>query len=71
MYISLNKILAYAGTSLPLMLLVTSQKNTSLLQIMNLNMIITEIARALTGSIGLICAIPLTAVITALLLNKK
>ncbi|WP_331852783.1 YibE/F family protein [Methylomusa anaerophila] len=63
--------MAYAGTSLPLMLLVTSQKNTSLLQIMNLNMIITEIARALTGSIGLICAIPLTAVITALLLNKK
>jgi len=35
---------------------------------MNLNIIATEIARALTGSIGLVCAIPLTAFIAALLL---
>jgi uncharacterized membrane protein len=34
-------------------------------------MIVTEVARALTGSIGLICAIPLTAIITATLLNRK
>lgn len=64
-------ILAYAGSSLPLMLLITSQQNTSMLRILNLNMIVTEFARALTGSIGLICAIPLTAIITAILLNRK
>ncbi|MBP2634280.1 MAG: YibE/F-like protein [Firmicutes bacterium] len=64
-------ILAYAGSSLPLMLLIASQKNASMVKILNLNMIVTEVARALTGSIGLICAIPLTAIITATLLNRK
>ncbi len=64
-------ILAYAGSSLPLMLLIASQKNAPMLKILNLNLIVTEIARALTGSIGLICAIPLTAVITAILLKKN
>lgn len=64
-------ILAYAGSSLPLMLLIASQKEASMLKILNLNMIVTEIARALTGSIGLICAIPLTAIITATLLKKN
>ena len=63
-------ILAYAGSSLPLMLLIASQKNAPMLKILNLNLIVTEIARALTGSIGLICAIPLTAVITATLLKR-
>lgn len=64
-------ILAYAGSSLPLMLLISSQQNAPMLKILNLNMIVTEIARALTGSIGLICAIPLTALITAMLLKKE
>ncbi|WP_371376629.1 YibE/F family protein [Sporomusa aerivorans] len=63
-------ILAYAGSSLPLMLLIASQQNAPMLKILNLNMIVTEFARALTGSIGLICAIPLTAVITAVLLQR-
>lgn len=64
-------ILAYVGSSLPLMLLIAAQQNAPMLKILNLNMIVTEIARALTGSIGLICAIPLTAIITAVLLNRK
>ncbi|SMD04720.1 YibE/F family protein [Sporomusa malonica] len=63
-------ILAYAGSSLPLMLLIASQQNAPMLKILNLNLIVTEIARALTGSIGLICAIPLTAIITATLLKR-
>jgi uncharacterized membrane protein len=63
-------ILAYAGSSLPLMLLIASQQNAPMLKILNLNMIVTEIARAMTGSIGLVCAIPLTAVITATLLKR-
>jgi uncharacterized membrane protein len=64
-------ILAYTGSSLPLMLLIAAQKNVSMMKILNLNMIVTEIARAMTGSIGLICAIPLTAAITAVMLRNK
>ncbi|HWR07487.1 YibE/F family protein [Sporomusa sp.] len=64
-------ILAYAGSSLPLMLLIASQQNAPMLKILNLNLIVTEFARALTGSIGLICAIPLTAIIAAMLLNRE
>jgi uncharacterized membrane protein len=62
-------ILAYAGSALPLVLLIASQSDISMLKVMNLNIIVTEIARALTGSVGLICAIPLTALISAFLLR--
>lgn len=64
-------ILAYTGSALPLMLLIAAQPNVSMTRILNLNMIVTEIARAMTGSIGLICAIPLTAFITAVMLQRK
>ena len=64
-------ILAYMGSSLPLVLLLSAQSNVPFLRIMNLNLIVTEFARALTGSIGLICAIPLTALVTAWLLTRK
>lgn len=64
-------ILAYTGSALPLMLLIAAQKNVSMLKILNLNMIVTEIARAMTGSIGLICAIPLTAIISAYMMKNK
>lgn len=64
-------ILAYTGSSLPLIFLITSQENISLERVMNLNIVATEITRALTGSIGLIFSIPLTAAITAFLLSKK
>lgn len=64
-------ILAYVGSSLPLILLISVQKDLSLTKIMNLNLIATEIVRALTGSIGLICAIPLTACISAYLFCDK
>jgi len=64
-------ILAYAGSSLSLMLLVASQKNIAMLKVMNLNIIVTEVVRALAGSIGLVFSIPLTALITAFLLCHK
>ncbi len=64
-------ILAYLGSSLPLVLLLSSQGNIPLLRVMNLNLIVTEIARAITGSIGLICSIPLTALITAFWLSRQ
>lgn len=64
-------ILAYVGSSLPLVLLIMSQPQVSPLKIFNLSLIVTEIARALTGSIGLICSIPLTALISAWLFHKE
>jgi uncharacterized membrane protein len=64
-------ILAYLGSFLPLILLITSQKNMPLVKILNLNLIATEVVRAITGSIGLICAIPITAAITAFFLSRK
>ncbi|EGO62419.1 YibE/F family protein [Acetonema longum] len=63
-------ILAYVGSSLPLMLLIAAQPDMSMVKVMNLNLIVTEIARALTGSIGLVCAIPLTALVSTLLYHK-
>jgi uncharacterized membrane protein len=64
-------ILAYLGSSLPLVLLLSAQNNVSLLRIMNLNLIVTEITRAITGSIGLLCCIPLTALVTAFFLSRR
>lgn len=64
-------ILAYMGSSLPLMLLLTAQENVPWLKIMNLDLIVTEVTRAMTGSIGLIFAIPLTAAVAAFLLKNE
>lgn len=64
-------ILAYVGSALPLMLLLNAQEHVSWVKILNLDLIITEITRALTGSIGLIFAIPLTAVVSAFLLKRE
>jgi uncharacterized membrane protein len=64
-------ILAYIGSSLPLLLLIAAQPQSSMLPILNQNMIVTEIARALSGSIGVVCAIPLTAMISAWLMRTK
>lgn len=59
-------ILAYVGSSLPLLLLFhTSQ--SSWRQVLNLDLIATEIIRAMTGSVGLTLAIPITALVSALL----
>ncbi|MCT4566476.1 MAG: YibE/F family protein [Maledivibacter sp.] len=57
-------ILAYAGGSIHLMLLFMAFNMTPL-EIINLDLIASEIIRAMAGSIGLICAIPLTALIGA------
>lgn len=61
-------VLAYIGGALPLILLISAQPDISLVHVMNLNMIATEIVRSLIGSIGLLCAIPITAYATAFLI---
>ena len=64
-------ILAYAGSSLPLVLLIASQPDLSLLRIFNLDLLVTEFVRALAGSIGLILSIPLTAAAGAFVLTAR
>jgi uncharacterized membrane protein len=64
-------ILAYAGSSLPLVLLISSQPDLSMLRIFNLDLLVTEFVRALVGSIGLVLSIPLTAAAGAFLLMRQ
>ncbi|MCL2857000.1 MAG: YibE/F family protein [Oscillospiraceae bacterium] len=57
-------ILAYIGSSLSLILLITFYSHgTSLLQIFNQEIISVEILRALVGSFGIFSAVPLTSAI--------
>lgn len=62
-------ILAYAGTSIPLLLLFMAYE-TSIVKIMNMDIIATEIVRSLSGSIGLILTIPITAIIASTLVKR-
>lgn len=64
-------VLAYIGGALPLILLISAQPDISLLHVINLNMIATEVVRSLIGSIGLLCAIPITAYATAFLITLR
>jgi uncharacterized membrane protein len=61
-------ILAYLGSAFPLLLLAS---NVSLIKFLNLNTVATEIAAALTGSIGIVLCVPITAVVTAYLIQNK
>lgn len=63
-------ILAYTGASIPLLLLFMAYE-TSLIKIINLDVIASEIVRSLSGSIGLILTIPLTAIIASMLIKRK
>jgi len=63
-------ILAYTGSSLPLLLLMVAN-NVSFAKIINLEMIAGEIVRALAGSIGLVLCIPITAAVAAILHHRK
>jgi uncharacterized membrane protein len=61
-------ILAYAGSALPLLLLMAQMPSAKLL---NLDLVATEVASALTGSLGLVCTIPLTAFASSYLMRGK
>lgn len=63
-------ILAYTGTSIPI-LLVFMAYETSMTKIVNLDIIATEIVRSVSGSIGLILTIPITALISSILIKKQ
>lgn len=65
--------LAYAGASLPLLVLFSSGQSafTSLGDIVNNESIAEEVVRTLTGSIGLILAVPISTWIAVRWLKKK
>lgn len=63
-------IFAYVGVSLPLLLLFTNL-GESYLKFFNFEFVSEEVVRAITGSIGLVAALPLTALIAAYLESRK
>lgn len=64
-------ILAYIGSSLSVVLLITAYNGGNFLLLFNREMIAVEIAQALVGSIGILFTIPLTAAISAFLYRHK
>jgi uncharacterized membrane protein len=63
-------ILAYAGASLPLVLLLYVS-DTPALELINREIIATEIVRSIVGSFGLILAVPLTTLIAVFLMKGQ
>jgi uncharacterized membrane protein len=63
-------VLAFAGSSLNMMVLIFSYR-VSFLQLMNTDFIAVEAVRAVAGSLGIMMTVPCVAVITAALLSKK
>lgn len=63
-------LLAYAGASLPLLLIFINNPR-SLSEIINYEMIAEEIVRTLVGSIALVAAVPVTTVIAAYAYQKE
>lgn len=61
-------ILAYTGSSMPLLLLMMAY-DSPMNKMMNMDMIATEIIRSLAGSIGIVLTIPITAAVAVLLLK--
>lgn len=68
-------VLAYAGTALPLLLILSTQQGRPLWTVVNGEALAEEIVRTLAGSLTLVFAVPLSTIIAAVLLprwkNKK
>jgi len=64
-------VLAYAGVSLPLLLLFTQNKVTPLWFTINNELIAEEIVRTLAGSTALVLAVPITTALAAYIFAKK
>jgi len=62
-------ILAYTGGALPLLLLLMAYE-MPLIKMLNMDMIASEIVRALAGSIGIVLAVPLTAMVAGILTKR-
>ena len=62
-------VLAYTGMALPLLLLISREQNPA--KFLNLELVVSEVTAALSGSIGLIVAVPATAIIMAWLVSRR
>ena len=62
-------VLAYTEMALPLLLLISHEKNPA--KFLNLELVVSEVTAAISGSVGLIIAIPATALIMSYLVDKK
>lgn len=63
-------VLAYIGSSLTIILLLTVNV-TSLMDLLNRELVIVEILKALVGSLGILLTMPLTALICAVLYSRN
>ncbi|MFH1291978.1 MAG: YibE/F family protein [bacterium] len=63
--------LAYAGASLPLLLLFSMSSSVSLSNALNSETVTTEIVRTLVGSIGLVLSIPISTLLAINFFKKK
>ena len=63
-------VLAYAGASLPLLLLFTVA-DRPVVDIVTMEVVAQEVVRALVGSIGIVAAVPLTTVLAALTVRER
>jgi uncharacterized membrane protein len=59
-------ILAYTGASIPLFMLLSQDSG---IRVLNIEIIATQVSSALIGSIGLLLAIPITAIVSVFLLK--
>ena len=62
-------VLAYTGMALPLLLLISHDQNPT--KYLNLELVVSEVTATIAGTIGLILAIPATAIIMSLLASKR
>jgi uncharacterized membrane protein len=62
-------VLAYTGMALPLLLLISHDRNP--VKYLNLELVVSEITATMAGTIGLIISVPATALIMSLLISKK
>ena len=62
-------VLAYAGASLPLLLLFT-QSGQGLGDVLTGEIVAQEVVRALVGSVGLVASVPLTTLLAALVVSR-
>lgn len=63
-------ILAYAGASLPLLLLIAAG-NQPLGQVLTTQLMAQEIARSVVGTLGLIAAVPITTALAAFAIRRR
>ncbi|WP_430789984.1 YibE/F family protein [Actinoplanes sp. G11-F43] len=63
-------VLAYAGASLPLMLLFAAG-NTPVGEVLTTQLIAQELVRSAVGTIGLVAAVPITTALAALLASRR